>query len=140
MTQTVYGEPWRRTPYATKSLEARKAQVLAYIQNYRYQHGHVPTIREIQQACDVSSTSVVRYTLLALQQDGHLTGLPEPGQGARGSRARAYQLVDGGQSFVTPAGMRVALPPSVQFSPERLPMVAAWLDMTLKKCREDFGV
>lgn len=75
-------------------LTHRQQTILAYIQRYHETHGYVPAIREICQACAISSTSVARYNLLALQREGYVAGLGAASRGVQGSgRARGYHLV-----------------------------------------------
>ena len=56
----------------------RTAQILAYIAQYRDEHGYPPSLKEIADGCEISSTSVVRYWLDRLQAAGRLTW--QPGQ------------------------------------------------------------
>lgn len=41
--------------------------ILNYLRRYVGEFGHGPTIREIQGACNISSTSVVEYHLIILE-------------------------------------------------------------------------
>lgn len=54
--------------------------------------GHVLTVREIQAACGLSSTSVVMHHLRRMERDGLLTF------GARG-HSRSYALTDAGRGY-----------------------------------------
>jgi repressor LexA len=46
--------------------------MLEFIKSFTLDNGYPPTIREIGEAVDISSTSVVNYNLNALQKEGHL--------------------------------------------------------------------
>ena len=54
-------------------LSQRQARVLAFIQDYAAQHMYPPTVREIVEGCDLSSTSVALYNLVVLGNKGYLT-------------------------------------------------------------------
>ena len=47
-------------------------QILQFIQNFLFSNPYPPTIREIQQGCQLSSTSVVNYNLNILEKIGIL--------------------------------------------------------------------
>ena len=51
-------------------LSKRQKAILAYIKEFTGEHGYPPTIREIGQACDIPSTSVVNYNLNRLEREG----------------------------------------------------------------------
>ncbi len=54
-----------------KTSEKQKA-ILAYIQDFVGQKGYPPSVRQIQEACGISSTSVVDYNLRILEQRGEI--------------------------------------------------------------------
>lgn len=72
-------------------LSARQHRILAFIGQYRSAHGFAPSIRDIQQACSVSSTSVVDYNLRILQRENYVTRSPEISRGIRLIDAEADQ-------------------------------------------------
>ena len=51
-------------------LSQRQARILAFIQDYTTHHVYPPTLREIVEGCDLSSTSVALYNLVTLGQRG----------------------------------------------------------------------
>ena len=74
-------------------LSQRQQRILSFIQNFMDEHQYPPTVRDIQNGCEVSSTSVVDYNLRRLQAMGYLRRQPEVsrgielmGEGRRGSR------------------------------------------------------
>jgi repressor LexA len=55
-----------------KGLGERHQRILDFIQEYQRKHKHPPSIREIGESCDISSTSVVNYYLDQLEKNGHI--------------------------------------------------------------------
>lgn len=55
-----------------KGLNARQQQILEFIQLFDEERSYPPTIRNIQQACNISSTSVVDYNLHILEREGYI--------------------------------------------------------------------
>ncbi|PKB64456.1 MAG: repressor LexA [SAR202 cluster bacterium Io17-Chloro-G2] len=64
-----------------KRMPSRRQRILAYIQEFLTDNGVPPTVRDIQKACDISSTSVVDYNLRILDRDGYLNRRPEMARG-----------------------------------------------------------
>lgn len=54
----------------SKGIGERHQKILAFIENYQRKHMHPPSIREIGEHCDISSTSVVNYYLDQLEKEG----------------------------------------------------------------------
>ncbi|HEY5639845.1 MAG TPA: transcriptional repressor LexA [Dehalococcoidia bacterium] len=55
-----------------KDLSAKQQRILDYIGAFIDEHDYPPSIRQIQEACDISSTSVVDYNLRILERQGHI--------------------------------------------------------------------
>ena len=55
-----------------KELSAKQRRILAFIQGFIDEHDYPPSIRQIQEACDISSTSVVDYNLRILEKQGYI--------------------------------------------------------------------
>ncbi|MFC1872319.1 transcriptional repressor LexA [Chloroflexota bacterium] len=55
-----------------KELSTRQRAMFDYIGGFISRRGYPPTIRDIQSACSVSSTSVVDYNLKVLEKNGYL--------------------------------------------------------------------
>ncbi|HWO94152.1 MAG TPA: winged helix DNA-binding protein, partial [Dehalococcoidia bacterium] len=53
-------------------LSARQRAILDFIADFRRTKDYPPSIRDIQQGCDISSTSVVDYNLKALERLGYI--------------------------------------------------------------------
>jgi repressor LexA len=55
-----------------KSLSAKQQSILRFIRTFLREKDYPPSIRDIQEGCDISSTSVVDYNLKALERLGHI--------------------------------------------------------------------
>tara|TARA_B100001029_G_scaffold179466_1_gene189089 strand:+ start:17404 stop:18051 length:648 start_codon:yes stop_codon:yes gene_type:complete len=53
-----------------KPLTEKQKDILNFIETYIEEFGYPPSIRDIQNNCDISSTSVVKYNLDRLQEKG----------------------------------------------------------------------
>ncbi len=62
-------------------MPARRQQILEFIQGFISDNGIPPTVRDIQKACEISSTSVVDYNLHKLRQAGYLNRRPDVARG-----------------------------------------------------------
>lgn len=56
----------------SKGLGERHQKILDFIASYQREHKHPPSIREIGEHCNISSTSVVNYYLDQLEKEGLL--------------------------------------------------------------------
>lgn len=57
---------------AKGKLSERQRDILNFIRDFQRGNGYPPTIRQIGQAVDISSTSVVNYNLNKLEKEGYL--------------------------------------------------------------------
>lgn len=64
-----------------KKMPARRQRILDFIQTFIEENGLPPTVRDIQKACEISSTSVVDYNLRILDRDGFLNRRPDVARG-----------------------------------------------------------
>lgn len=64
-----------------KKLSPRRQRILEFINEFIQENGIPPTVRDIQRACDISSTSVVDYNLRLLERDGYLNRRPDVARG-----------------------------------------------------------
>jgi repressor LexA len=55
-----------------KELSAKQRRILGFIGEFIEEHDYPPSIRQIQEACDISSTSVVDYNLRILERQGYI--------------------------------------------------------------------
>lgn len=59
------------------SISTRQQQILDFLREYHTDRSYMPSIREIQLACSISSTSVVDYNLRLLERDGYIHRSPD---------------------------------------------------------------
>ena len=64
-----------------KQLSTRQKRIMEFIKDFLWENGLPPTVRDIQKACGISSTSVVDYNLRILQREGHLRRRPDVARG-----------------------------------------------------------
>lgn len=62
-------------------ISARQQRILAFLKDFLEENSYPPTVRDIQNGCDISSTSVVDYNLRILQREGHIRRSPEVSRG-----------------------------------------------------------
>ena len=55
-----------------KDLSPKQQSILRFIRQFIDEHDYPPSIRQIQDGCDISSTSVVDYNLKKLEGDGYI--------------------------------------------------------------------
>ena len=68
-----------------KKLSAKQKMMMDFIREFKEENSLPPTVRDIQKACGISSTSVVDYNLRLLQRDGYLRRRPDVARGNRAS-------------------------------------------------------
>ena len=66
---------------ARRQLPPRRRRILEFIREFIADNGIPPTVRDVQKACDISSTSVVDYNLRILDRDRYLTRRPDVARG-----------------------------------------------------------
>ncbi|UCH58643.1 MAG: winged helix DNA-binding protein, partial [Anaerolineales bacterium] len=55
-----------------KGLTERQKRILEVLERFQDQNGYPPSIREICDLANISSTSVVKYYLSQLEESGHI--------------------------------------------------------------------
>jgi repressor LexA len=55
-----------------KSLSGKQQSILQFIRSFIREHDYPPSIRDIQDGCSISSTSVVDYNLKSLERAGYI--------------------------------------------------------------------
>jgi repressor LexA len=73
----------------SKGLGERHQKILEFIQEYQRKFKHPPSIREIGESCDISSTSVVNYYLDQLEKSGFIERDRKISRGLRVTGANA---------------------------------------------------
>jgi len=66
-----------------REISERQKQILDYLQNFIEENQFPPTIREIGRRVGISSTSVVKYNLEALEKKGYIERDPDISRGIR---------------------------------------------------------
>jgi repressor LexA len=85
-----------------QKLSKRQKAILDFIQRFIDDSGYPPTIREIGEACNISSTSVVNYNLNKLEREGYIS--------REHKVSRGLKLIANGDDDSTPsATVRVPL-------------------------------
>lgn len=77
-----------------KELSPKQRKILSFIEEFIDEHDYPPSIRQIQEACEISSTSVVDYNLKALEKSGYIERDPD--------NARGIKVIGRGQGRVVP--------------------------------------
>jgi len=99
-----------------KSLSAKQQSILTFIRDFIREHDYPPSIRDIQDGCGISSTSVVDYNLKALERLGYIHRDREV--------SRAIELVGRVRMHTVPvvgqiaAGQPISVPGSDTWSPQ----------------------
>lgn len=63
------------------TLSIRQKKILKFIESFLAEHGYPPTIRDIGEAVDIASTSVVNYNLNKLVERGYIERAPKVSRG-----------------------------------------------------------
>jgi repressor LexA len=127
----------------SKGIGEKHQRILDFIQDYQRRHKHPPSIREIGESCDISSTSVVNYYLDQLEKSGHIErdrkisrGLRITGQSPLGELLRVPVV---GRIA---AGTPIVLPDSDfgRFDPDHSVEIASSLMSSREKGKELFAL
>ena len=77
-------------------LSDKQQRILEFVNDFLEDKGYPPTVRDIQKACQISSTSVVDYNLTLLERAGHIRRDAEVSRGiellARRTRKAALSI------------------------------------------------
>ena len=88
-------------------LSPRQQAILAFVRLHTEENGYPPSIREIGQHCNISSTSVVNYNLNILEQKGYIQRQREISRGLR-LTTRAEDAMSETTAHIPLAGVIVA--------------------------------
>jgi repressor LexA len=128
----------------SKGLGERHQKILDFIQDYQRKFKHPPSIREIGESCDISSTSVVNYYLDQLEKTGHIERDRKISRGVRltgstplGDMLRIPMLgrIQAGAPIPVPSGADFA-----SFTPEDSVDIAMSLMPSKEKGKELFAL
>ncbi len=89
---------------AKKKLSERQKRMIEFIQDFWQDNGYPPTIREIGENCEISSTSVVNYNLNILEKNGYIS---RDGRVSRGIRLVTEPVVSERDSRLIPLAGRI---------------------------------
>lgn len=64
-----------------RRLSTKQEKILGFLREFVTEKGYPPSIREIGKACGISSTSVVKYNLNILEQEGRIRRDPDVSRG-----------------------------------------------------------
>lgn len=95
-----------------KKLSERQQAMLDFMQEFIADHGYPPTIREIGEACDIPSTSVVNYNLNRLEVEGYLSREDKVSRGIRLAPALLEAAIEHALVRVPVMGQIVASEPA----------------------------
>ena len=114
-----------------KDLSPKQDQILDFLRSFIEEKDYPPSIRDIQEGCGISSTSVVDYNLRKLEDKGYIRRDREISRGieilgARGRRARIVEIPVLGSIA---AGQPIPVPTSDRFGNDAQDMVAVTEDM-----------
>ena len=103
-----------------KALSIKQNAIISFIRGFIDENNYPPSIRDIQEGCEISSTSVVDYNLKALERLGYIRRDREVSRaiellerGARRARTRLVPVV--GQIA---AGQPIPVPAADAFGPQ----------------------
>lgn len=121
--------------YRMKDLSPKQDQILEFLRSFIEEKDYPPSIRDIQEGCGISSTSVVDYNLRKLEDKGYIRRDREISRGievlgARGRRARIVEIPVLGSIA---AGQPIPVPTSDRFGNDAQDMVAVTEDMVRGK-------
>lgn len=100
-----------------EKLSRRQQNILKFMARYMEQHGYPPTIREIGEATDINSTSVVNYNLNKLVRAGYLERSDRVSRGMRltggipGVDTTPVRMMEAARALVPLVGQIVASEP-----------------------------
>src|SRR5690606_22898634 len=79
-----------------KDLSPKQEQILEFLRTFIEDKDYPPSIRDIQEGCAISSTSVVDYNLRKLEEKGYIRRDREISRGIEvlGSRGRRARIVE----------------------------------------------
>ncbi len=114
-------------------LRPRQQQILDFIRAYRDDHSYMPSVREIQAACSISSTSVVDYNVRILEREGYLHRSPDISRGLElvgGEPDNAVELISVPIIGAIAAGSPMPVPEAAQWAAEDVETVSLPPELT----------
>jgi len=126
----------------SKGIGERHQKILDFIAAYQREHKHPPSIREIGEYCDISSTSVVNYYLDQLEKAGHLERDRKISRGMRliGNANPIGDMLRVPVLGIIQAGEPILVPSESPFTPEDSVEIAASMISAKEKGRDLFAL
>ncbi|MEX0783113.1 MAG: transcriptional repressor LexA [Dehalococcoidia bacterium] len=96
------------------NLSEKQTQILDFLREFLDEKDYPPSIRDIQEGCRISSTSVVDYNLRKLEDKGHIRRDREVSRGIEilGARGRRQRVIDVPLLGAIAAGQPIPVPTS----------------------------
>ena len=116
-----------------KPLSDKQSRILQFLHRFYDDKGYLPSIRDIQKGCKISSTSVVEYNLRILEREEYLQRDREV---SRGIKLRGRRIVRVPVIGTIAAGEPIPVPTTDTWSSE----VADYLDLTEELTKGKEGV
>jgi repressor LexA len=112
-------------------LAGKQAQIYEFLKTWLEDHDYPPSIRDIQDGCGISSTSVVDYNLRKLEERGLIRRDREVSRGIEilGARGRRARIIDIPVLGAIAAGQPIPVPTSDRWSSDAEDMVSVTEDM-----------
>mgnify|MGYP001414959763 CR=1 FL=1 len=114
-----------------KELSGKQAQILEFLRRFIDEKDYPPSIRDIQEGCSISSTSVVDYNLRKLEEKGYIRRDREVSRGIEllGARGRRTRIVEVPVLGTIAAGQPIPVPTSDRWASDVEETVAVTEDM-----------
>ncbi len=113
------------------TLTPRQQEILDFLRSYIEEHDYPPSIRDIQEGCNISSTSVVDYNLRKLEEKGYIRRDREISRGIEllGARGRRPRIVEVPLLGTIAAGQPIPVPTSDRWTADAEDVIAVTEDM-----------
>ncbi len=114
-----------------KELAGKQQQILEFLRTFIEDKDYPPSIRDIQEGCGISSTSVVDYNLRKLEEKNYIRRDREVSRGIEilGSRGRRPRIVEVPVLGTIAAGQPIPVPTSERWSNDTEDTVSVTEDM-----------
>jgi len=114
-----------------KELSDKQAQILQFLQDFVEEKDYPPSIRDIQDGCGISSTSVVDYNLRKLEEKSFIRRDREVSRGIEilGTRGRRLRVIDVPVLGAIAAGQPIPVPTSDRWAADVSDTVTVTEDM-----------
>ena len=124
-------------------LSSRQQQILDFLQEFHIDRSYMPSVREIQTACGISSTSVVDYNLRLLERDGYIRRSPDISRAIELVIEKEIDLVEVAMVPIMgtiAAGQPIPVPEASSYDPSDLEKIALSPDFTPHHAEDLFAL